>query len=70
MLSFLRLNFHLQNKTAILQIFNMLGELIATDELEKNSTEKIIGIGSLASGVYAVRVMCEGAGVVKRFVKE
>lgn len=64
------INYSLRNKNASLQLFNMLGKLVATYQIEKGSTEKTIALSNLASGVYAVRMVSDEGSVSRKFVKE
>lgn len=64
------INYRSKSSNATFQILNMLGEVVATGELEKNNAVNTIAVDGWTKGVYAVRVMGEGTSVSRKFVKE
>ncbi len=48
------------NATAELEVFNVIGEVVSTMTLDKQSTRKELAVGNLKKGIYFYRLAIDG----------
>lgn len=59
-----------QNKKLVYEVLNMGGQTVKRKETASSSQTESLSIGSLAPGVYMLRVSCEGQTGVQKIVKQ
>jgi SdrD B-like domain/Secretion system C-terminal sorting domain len=58
-----------QNKKAVYEIITLNGQIIKKNETSNSSQTETVNVSNLASGIYFVRVNCEGQTAQQKIVK-
>ncbi len=64
------INFNMQNKNSVLEIFNVLGEKVSEQKLPRNTKEFSLPVAGWSQGIYLCRLLTEKGDAVCKFVKQ